>query len=266
VTVPEDPKLSTLSEPQRYALMAVRPDVQVVLSPPGPPPSPALEPAIAAAWDAAQRRAGGRLFNGRIVSVVTATPERITGRMVEYRCAVAGFADPRLAAALEVRPLSVSAVLRTPEGILFGRRDAGATYEAGLWQMPPAGSVDAGAVTPDGRCVDLAAQVAAELEEEVGLPWTRVRAFRPFALVRHAASGVHDLGVLLETDAGSAEILAARRHDVAAAAEYGELRVVPEAALAGFVAAERGRMVPAAPMFLSALGLLQGGAGWPPRQ
>ena len=42
--------------------------------------------------------------------------------------------------------------------------------------------------------------------------------------------------------------------------EYSELRAVPEAALAGFVAAERTRLVPAAPLFLQALGLLPHGA------
>jgi hypothetical protein len=239
-----------------YRLIPLCPTVEVVLVPDGEvlaAAPAALEPAIEAAWAAAQRRAGGRLFNGRIVSVVEAGPACIRGRLVEYRQAVAGFADPALARALAVRPLSVSGVLRTPEGILFGRRHAGATYEAGLWQMPPAGSVDAGAVAPDGR-IDPVAQIAEEMAEEVGLPWALVHACRPFALVAHAASGVHDLGLLIETEAGFAEIESHYR--AGASEEYSALRIVPEAALAGFVAAERTRMVPAAPLFLAALGLL----------
>lgn len=221
---------------------------------PGTLPVPAaLEPAIEASWQAAQARAGGRLFNGRVVSVADASPSRIRGRIVEYRLAVAAFAEPGLAAALGVRPLSVCGVLRMADGLLFGRRQAGATYEAGLWQMPPAGSVDAGAVR-DGR-IDAVAAIRAELAEELGLPWERITACRPLALVAHAASGVHDLGILLETDAAFAEVAA--RRAATGCAEYAELRAVPEAGLAGFVAAHRDAMVPAAPLFLQAIGLLQ---------
>ncbi len=241
---------------EAYRLMLLRPEVVVRLVAGGEavaPDPPGLTPAIEAAWGAAQRRAGGRLFNGRIVSVVEASASRILGRLAQYRHAVAGFADPALGQALAIRPLSVCGVLRTPAGILFGRRDPGATYEAGLWQMPPAGSVDAGAVRPDGR-IDPVAQIAGEMEEEVGLPWARVRACRPFALVAHAASGVHDLGLVIETAAGEAEILARRRPG--AVEEYTELRLVPEAGLPAFLAAEGGGMVPAARLFLSALGLV----------
>jgi hypothetical protein len=150
-----------------------------------------------------------------------------------------------------VRPLSVCGVLRMPDGILFGRRQTGATYEAGLWQMPPAGSVDAGALR--GGQVDVAGQIRTELAEEIGLGWSRIGTCRAFAVVVHAASGVHDLGFLLETDAEFAEVTACQA--ATGCGEYAELRVVPEAALGGFLAAEAGRMVPAAPLFLRALGL-----------
>ncbi|MFC7538950.1 hypothetical protein ACFQU2_05025 [Siccirubricoccus deserti] len=183
-------------------------------------------------------------------SVEQVTPSRITGRLVEYRLAVAGFSDPVLAAALAVRPLSVCGVLRTPDGIVFGRRTTQATYEAGLWQMPPAGSVDAGAVR--GDVVDAIAALRGELAEELGLPWSSITLCRPFALVVHAASGVHDLGCLLESPAGFAEIATAAAA-TGGSREYQELRAVPAVELAGFVAANRAAMVPAAPLFLAAL-------------
>jgi hypothetical protein len=212
---------------------------------------PALEAAIEAAWAAAQTRAGGRLFNGRVFSVSALSASRIAGQLVEYRLAVASFADPALAAALGVRPLSVCGVLRMRDGILFGRRQLGATYEAGLWQTPPAGSVDAGAVR--GRQVDAVGQLRTELAEEIGLEWGRIHACRAITMVLHAASGVHDLAFLLETDATFSEVAACQA--MAGCAEYIELRAVPETALAGFLAAEGGRMVPAAPLFLRAAGL-----------
>ncbi|WP_149535547.1 NUDIX domain-containing protein [Siccirubricoccus phaeus] len=237
---------------QGYALRPVAAGLRLELLPGERAVPPALEPAVAAAWAAAQARAGGRLFNGRVFSVESASAERLTGRLVEYRQVVAGFSDPALAAALEVRPLSVCGVLRTAEGVVFGRRSKEATYEAGLWQMPPAGSVDAGAVR-DGA-VDAEAALRAELAEELGLGWEAVTACRPFALVEHLGSGVRDLGFLLDTALGFAAVAAA-----AAArgnGEYQELVAVPEAELAGWLAARPGRVVPAAGMFLGALGLV----------
>jgi hypothetical protein len=239
-----------LDETAGHSLVPVDPGLRIALLPGEAAVPAALEPAIATAWAAAQRRAGGRLFNGRVFSVAQVTPACITGRFVAYRLAVAGFSDPALAAALAVRPLSVCGVLRTPDGVVFGRRAAQATYEAGLWQMPPAGSVDAGAMRGDR--VDAIAALRAELAEELGLPWSRIALCRPFALVVHAASGVHDLGCLLETPAGFAEIAAAAA--AGGSREYQDLRAVPDAALAGFIAAERAAMVPAAPLFLAALG------------
>ncbi|GGC48336.1 hypothetical protein GCM10011504_28500 [Siccirubricoccus deserti] len=239
-----------MTEIAGHSLVPVDPALRITLLP-GEVTVPApLEPAIAAAWTAAQRRAGGRLFNGRVFSVEQVTPSRITGRLVEYRLAVAGFSDPVLAAALAVRPLSVCGVLRTPDGIVFGRRTTQATYEAGLWQMPPAGSVDAGAVR--GDVVDAIAALRGELAEELGLPWSSITLCRPFALVVHAASGVHDLGCLLESPAGFAEIATAAAA-TGGSREYQELRAVPAVELAGFVAANRAAMVPAAPLFLAAL-------------
>ena len=242
--------------PSGYRAMPVAPDIAVELLPGTVAVPGGLEPVIGAAWAAAQARAGGCLFNGRVFSVTEFVPHRIAGQLVEYRLVVAGYADPALAAALRLRPLSVCGVLRMPDGILFGRRQAGATYEAGLWQTPPAGSVDAGAVRA-GR-VDTVGQIRTELAEEIGLDWARITACRAITLVAHAATGVHDLAFLLETAAPFADVVACQA--ATGCGEYSELRAVPEAALAGFVAAERTRLVPAAPLFLQALGLLPHGA------
>ena len=235
-----------------YRAMPVAPDIAVELRPGSTEVPAALEPAIEACWAAAQARAGGRLFNGRVFSVAEIQPRRIAGHFVDYRLVVAAYADPGLAAALRIRPLAVCGVLRMPEGILFGRRQLGATYEAGLWQTPPAGSVDAGALR-NGR-LDAAAQIRTELAEEIGLPWERITGCRAITVVKHAATGVHDLAFLLETEAGFAEVAA--RHAATGCTEYTELRAVAEAALPGFIATERDRMVPAAPLFLRVLGLL----------
>ncbi|TDH64229.1 hypothetical protein E2C06_02475 [Dankookia rubra] len=231
--------------------MPVAPDIAVELRPETLAVPASLEPAIGVAWAAAQARAGGRLFNGQVFSVSDFSDKRISGCLVEYRLAVAAYADPALAAALRVQPLSVCGVLRMPDGILFGRRQPGATYEAGLWQTPRAGSVDGGAVR-NGQ-VDALGQIRTELAEEIGLDWARITSCRAVTLVRHAATGVHDLAFLLETSAMFAEV--ENCHRASGCTEYMSLRAVPETALAGFLAAEAARVVPAAPLFLRAAGL-----------
>lgn len=143
-------------------------------------------------------------------------------------------------------------MIRTRDGILFGRRTAAATYEAGLWQTPPAGSVDAGAVR--GMQVDAEGQLRTELLEEVGLSGAAVRRCEPFGLVVHAGVGVHDLGYLIETDLGLAEIAAL--HRACGSPEYVELRAVPEAGLAAFLAAARPGLAATARPFLALLGLV----------
>ena len=92
----------------------------------------------------------GALFNGRVFSAEVIAPDGITGHLTEFRRIVAQMERPDLFGALGVRPLAVCGVLRCADGVVFGRRHAGAIYQADMWQLPPAGSVDAHAVGTDG--------------------------------------------------------------------------------------------------------------------
>jgi hypothetical protein len=232
--------------------MPVRPDLVVTVEPTLPLVPPVLEDAVVRCWEAAQQRAGGRLFDGTVFSVTRLGAGEIAARAVPYRLAVAAYADPSLAAALDIRPLAVCGVLRMRDGVLFGRRQTGATYEAGLWQMPPAGSVDPSARR--GSVIDAEAMIRDELREEIGLSWDRVSGCRPFCVVTHPGSLVHDLGFVMATEAGFAEVQA-----LAAAlpvAEYSELVAVPDSELAAFLDARKGQVVPTALLFLEELGLV----------
>lgn len=62
-----------------------------------------------------------------------------------------------------------------------------------MWQLPPAGSVDAEAVRPDGS-LDLKGQLFRELREGLGLPADWVTELRPLCLMEHPGSHVLDLG------------------------------------------------------------------------
>jgi hypothetical protein len=124
-----------------------------------------------------------------------------------------------------------------------------------MWQLPPAGSVDAGAVAPDGA-VDLRRQLLAELAEELGLRPDDVDEPAPLCVVEHPGSHVCDLGMALRTKLSGDEVCAARERG--GNREYQELAVVPLAQLDGFVAQTGSALVPPAQVFLQRAGLLPG--------
>lgn len=215
-----------------------------------------LEVEIDRLWDAAQlgMAAGGagQLFNGRVFSADTITEAHIGGHMTEFRRIVAQMQRPALFEALGVRPLAVCGVLRCAGGIVVGRRHAGAIYQAGMWQLPPAGSVDAGALRPDGS-LDIAGQVLKELREEVGIDAAQVNEPRPLCLVEHPGSHVSDLGMAINTGLSADDVLTA--HRIAGNDEYDPLLVVVEAEIDGFIARVGADLVPPALEFLRRVGL-----------
>jgi hypothetical protein len=198
--------------------------------------SGSLEREIDRRWESAQRKmaagSAGTLFNGLVFSADVITETLITGHLTEFRRVVAQMDGEDLFDALHLRPLAVCGVLRCRGGIAVGRRHKEAIYQAGMWQLPPAGSVDAGALRADGR-MDYVWQVLHELMEEVGIPAHHVRTPKPLCVVEHPGSHVADLGMLIPTDLEPCEVLAA--HKAAGNSEYDPIKVVDEASLAAFL-------------------------------
>lgn len=223
--------------------------------------SPGLDRTVEALWRTAAARVeaggAGRLFNGRVFSADRITATEITGHMSEFRRIVAQMEDPALFEALGIRSLAVCGALCCADGVVIGRRPAAAVYQPGMWQLPPAGSVDSGALRPDNS-IDLCGQVLTELEEEVGLLPADVGPPRALCVVEHPGSHVSDLGLALVTGLSAAAVLAAHR-SARSGAEYDPLLVVPFGDLEPFVAQAGDRMVPPAREFLARLGLLSSG-------
>jgi hypothetical protein len=229
--------------------------VKVTRTMPGLPP--ALDAEVATLWRIASQRVAvggaGALFNGRVFSADTIAPDMITGHLTEFRRIVAQMERSALFEALGVRPLAVCGVLRCADGVVFGRRHAGAIYQADMWQLPPAGSVDAHAVGVDG-VVALNRQLLSELQEELGLQPDQVDAPVPLCVVEHPGSHVSDLGMALRCELDAEAIRAA--HAERGNGEYPTLRIVPFAGLTAFLADAGDTMVPPAPIFLARAGLL----------
>lgn len=222
-----------------------------------PPPVPAgLEADIDALWQAAQERTQGALFNGRVFSVDALTPRLLSGHLTEFRRVVAQMDRPELHGVLQVRPLAVCGVVRCRDGVVLGRRPAAAVYQAGMWQLPPAGSVDAAAVQADGW-IDLHGQLFRELQEELGLPRDSIEELRPLCMVEHPRSHVLDFGFVLRTELGAEAVLA---HGREGNGEYEDLGVVPFTALSVRLEQLGDALVPPARVFLRKIGLV--GSPW----
>lgn len=236
-----------------WRVHAVSPAIRLRLVRDMPALAPALDAEVAALWEAAQRRMAGALFNGRVFSADAIAPGLIAGHWTEFRRIVAQMARPALHGALGVRPLAVGGLILGPDGVVFGRRPAGAVYQAGQWQLPPAGSIDPGAERAGGE-VSAPHQLLAELAEELGLPASAVDAPVPLCIVEHPASHVLDFGFSLGTRLRAAEIRAA--HAAGGNGEYRALEIVPIAGLAGFLAAAEQSLTGQARFFLARAGLL----------
>jgi hypothetical protein len=220
-------------------------------------PAP-LDARVEALWRSAADRVAaggaGRLFNGTVFSADRIGRDEITGHMTEFRRIVAQMEDPTLFEALRLRPLAVCGVVHGPEGVAIGRRPPAAVYQPGLWQLPPAGSVDAHALRPDFT-LDLRAQVLTELSEELGLSAADVDMPRPLCVVEHPGSHVCDVGMALPTRLDRDAILAA--HRARGNGEYAPLLVVAAGDLAHFLAEAGDSIVPPARVFLRRAGLVQ---------
>jgi hypothetical protein len=191
-------------------------------------------------WQAEQARRDVPLLNGKILSALEIGPERILGRIAEYRHLVAQQARPELFAELNVRPVAVSGVFECAAGVLLGRRANSCTQDAGLWELCPSGGLDVSRTVP-GADVDYRAQILTELAEEVGVTATAVRKTTPICLIEDPNSHVIDVGIELQSPLAAQEVV--RLHRDSASKEYAELAIVAREDLGAFLAAKRGQMV-----------------------
>jgi len=240
-----------------FIVHSVNPDLEVRVTREMPPVRPELDARIDALWAKAVARVeaggSGTLFNGRIFSIDTISPNRIIGHLTEYRRLVAQIEDHALFAELGIRSFSVCGVLRCSGGVVIGRRPAAALYQPGMWQLCPAGSVDGGAANANGT-MDCRAQLLTELREELGLDHGVAGAVVPLCVVEHPGSHVCDMGMAVSTGLEADAILAA--HRARGNGEYDPLRIVPVAELAAFIDWAGCSLVPPAPVFLAHAGLL----------
>lgn len=137
-------------------------------------PAPALGPADAARVEAARRRlqAHPAMFDGPILMVAAAAPERIAVYAATYAWHTADRAEPLPATH---GGLGVQLALVDEAGALLWQRRTEAVDHPGGWTISVAGTAVPG--------IDLEGQIAAEASEELGLGRGDLVDLRPMALV-----------------------------------------------------------------------------------
>lgn len=229
------------------------PNVEVIAQGEAPPLPASLEAEVSAIWEKEKAQRPDGLFDGLIFSVAEISRERISGHFVPYRRLIAQRAKHALVAALGVRPLAVSGLLVSADGVAFGRRAETLTDDAGRWELVPSGGIDLDCVEASGN-VDLRRQILAELAEEVGLDANDVAVSAPFMAIEDGDSLGVDIGIALTTTLSGDNVCA--RHGRRGSPEYSELAIVAESEIARFVAAHEGALVGVSRALLERKGLL----------
>lgn len=208
---------------------------------------------VEALFAAGNRRRGGKMFDGLTFSVENLDDQRVVGRFVRYSLLVAQLAKPDLFDVLRVRPLGVSGLVTCADGIVFGRRHAAMTLDAGLWELGPSGGVDSSSRDGNGR-IDVVGQICDEMREEIGIGREHVMSASPFALVENCDNHVIEVAVDIAVSLDGREIRRLFRE--VGSGEYTELAVVPPDQIRSFVEHRDGEWVEVSRILLREKGLL----------
>ncbi len=194
-------------------------------------PSPALAPAtlkiIRGIWDREQGKRARPLYDGKLFSLEQREGRRLQGCLVDYSWFIAQRAEPALYAELRLRPVAVSGLLISPDGIVFGKRARDTTQDPGRWEAVPSGGIDGGTLDPYAKLLE-------ELEEETGCPGSSVARRRTLGVIEDGDRHSVEIGIALETALGATELR--RLHDRSDHREYEALEIVPAPELRGFIA------------------------------
>jgi len=203
-------------------------------------------------WELENSRRSKPLFNGRIFSVTSLEASLIRGHFVDYRLYIAQNLRPELFDRLEVRPLGVSALTLSPDGVILGLRNFDTTQNPGLWELAPAGGIDPGCCGTDGK-IDIKAHILGELGEELGFGSDQVDDPVPFCLIEDGRSRVLDIGVALSTGLSKEAIV--EGHRAKATDEYLQVSVVQPVDIEPFLASSKAGLAPESRLLLQFRGL-----------
>jgi hypothetical protein len=180
-------------------------------------------------WTREQAGRTRPMFDGQLFSLAQRDGDRIQGYFVNYSWFIAQRSEPALYKTLGIKPVSVSGMLRSPDGLMFGKRAGYVAQDGGRWELASSGGID-------GSTLDPKAKLLEELTEETGCPASAITASRVIALVENQIERYVDICIEMDTMLDAATLL--HLHATNASDEYSAIRIVPPASLAEFVADE----------------------------
>lgn len=198
--------------------------------------SDATHQAIEEVWQEAQEQHAGRLFDGKVLSLISSAEHGLLAGFVDYKRFLAYLRKPSLRKVLGIKPLSLSCITHTDQAILVGRRSEKVSQYPLWYELAPSGGIDAEAAR--GECIDIVDQALRELTEETGLDRADVLSVRPFALVTDVFTGMAEVCVDISLIPGR------DRLPLSATPEYATLQWVDYVDLPQFLQTHMSRIVP----------------------
>lgn len=137
--------------------------------------------AIDSIWKNEFLRSQGRLFNGKLLSMISWDKDQLVGEFVDYKYYLAQTKDPKLEPLLRIRPIAMSGITYSGNKILFGLRAETLSQNPLFYELAPSGGVDPSVA--EGNSINIHKLVLKELQEEAGLIDTDILSVRLFTLV-----------------------------------------------------------------------------------
>jgi len=203
---------------------------------------------VEAIWKAEREKKGDKLFNGEVLTFLSFVDGVVEAGITDYKTFLAQPRDPSLYEDLGVRTLAVSGLVTVDDEIIFGKRAEHLTQHPGLWELVPSGGMDVSNSPID--------QFFLELEEELGIPKSRVLSTSVFLVVEDLIAHTMDFCVMAELSGSRQELESfINRHT----GEYSEFKWVNSQEIQGFCEnLGFGRFVGVSLEILNAKGFLKG--------
>lgn len=234
--------------------IAPLPSEIVVKRGPAPPPPPREVVArIDQIWSEERERRGPGLRNGRLLSIRQTDDAGFEVWETQYKWWIAQREAPEIFGDAPIRPLAVTAFTHLLDAVVFARRSSDVTQDAGLWEIPPSGSVDPSR-TPNGNKIDIVGQLLSELSAELNIAPSLVLTVQPFALMEDTVEHVVDIVFDLRLAPDRAEV--ERLFRIRTGREYTELDIWPYCDLHENLERRRGQMSQGAVAILRERGML----------
>ncbi|WNK01377.1 hypothetical protein L2D14_08070 [Thalassospiraceae bacterium LMO-JJ14] len=204
---------------------------------------------VDAIWREERARWGDRIFDNKIFTVRGWSDSEIFGSFVDYRLFYTQLKKPELFPVLNIRPLAVSGLVLTDNGVVFGLRNRSSAQHPGLWELVPSGGIDTETERSEG-VIAYEDQLLAEASEELGIPASAVTEPFPFILIHDTNSHAIDIGLFLRTHVSGEEVR--RAFEASDNHEYDRLQMVTTEELGHFLAENEPNIVPVSLSMLAA--------------